>query len=318
MLNFKLKIYLLFLSIFFIYGFGSFNGNAPKNEVELGKLLFFEKKLSKNNTFSCATCHKPEFAFADTTAVSKGEEGLLGKRNVPSIMNMKERALYFYDGRAGSLEEQVHFPIEDKIEMNNNFDSVVNRLGADKYYKKWFFKIYGEKPNKTNISKSIAAFERSLETIDTPFDDFMQDKRNNLSESAKNGRRIFISDRAKCFECHFGPDLTGDEFINIGLYNGINLMDKGRFEITKDSVDIGKFKVPGLRNVALTAPYMHNGMFKTLEEVINYYSNPNLAVSNPLYMDERLMEPKNFTETEKMNLIHFLESLTDKQFLKNK
>lgn len=123
-----------------------------------------------------------------------------------------------------------------------------------------------------------------------------------------------MSEKAKCFECHFGPDLTGDEFRNIGLYNGIDLNDKGRFLITKDSLDLGKFKVPGLRNIAITAPYMHNGIFETLEEVIDYYDNPNLVNSKAINTDDILVKPLNLTNQDKNDLKHFLESLTDKQF----
>ena len=314
----KFKLIILLTSISLIYGFSSIKNKQPESEVELGKMLFFEKKLSKDNSISCASCHKPEYAFADTVAFSKGINGRVGFRNAPSIMNMKDRQIYFYDGRANSLEDQVHFPIEDTLEMSLSFEIAVKKIENDIKYKKYFLKIYGEKPTSTNIPKAIAAFERTLETSNTPFDDYMQDKENTMAESAIRGRRIFMSEKAKCFDCHFGPDLTGDEFRNIGLYNGIELIDEGRFTITKDSSDLGKFKVPGLRNVAITAPYMHNGMFKTLDEVINYYDNPNLVISNAINTDDLLAMPLNLSNQEKTDLKHFLESLTDKQFISNK
>ena len=133
-----------------------------------------------------------------------------------------------------------------------------------------------------------------------------------MTVSQQRGRTIFLSDEFKCFDCHFGPDFTGDEFRNIGLYDESTLTDKGRYDVTKDSSDIGKFKVPGLRNVALTSPYMHNGMFQTLEEVVAYYSNPHDFVKQPINMDTLMVEPLNFSERQKEDLVNFLHALTDK------
>ena len=187
----KFKLIILLTSISLIYGFSSIKNKQPESEVELGKMLFFEKKLSKDNSISCASCHKPEYAFADTVAFSKGINGRVGFRNAPSIMNMKDRQIYFYDGRANSLEDQVHFPIEDTLEMSLSFEIAVKKIENDKKYKKYFLKIYGEKPTSTNIPKAIAAFERTLETSNTPFDDYMQDKENTMAESAIRGRRSY-------------------------------------------------------------------------------------------------------------------------------
>ena len=131
-----------------------------------------------------------------------------------------------------------------------------------------------------------------------------------MTASQMRGREVFIGD-GKCFDCHFGPDFTGDEFKNIGLYDGKTLLDKGRFDITGDSADLGKFKVPGLRNVTLTAPYMHNGQFKTLEEVIEYYDNPYAFIEAPINIDTLMLEPLNLSAKEKQDLLNFLHSLTD-------
>ena len=144
----------------------------------------------------------------------------------------------------------------------------------------------------------------------------MVDQPNSMSESAIRGRELFMSDRAKCFDCHFSPDFTGDEFRNIGLYDERQFTDKGRYDVTKKEEDKGKFKVPGLRNVEVTAPYMHNGMFSTLEQVVDYYDNPYKFVSKPLNMDSLLIKPLNFTPQEKSDLVSFLQSLTDYQFKK--
>ncbi|MBK9253959.1 MAG: cytochrome-c peroxidase [Saprospiraceae bacterium] len=288
----------------------------PKNEIELGERLFFETILSKDSTISCASCHKPEFAFADTLAISPGVHGALGRRNAPSVMNMEARSIFFYDGRAETLIDQVHFPIEDPLEMNISVQDVVKRLNNHPRYYTWFKKIYNEEVTQKNLASAIAAFESSLETSDTPFDDYMNGDKSAMSASAIRGREVFMSPQAKCFDCHFGPDFTGDEFKNIGLYDEQKWSDKGRYEISKNPVDLGKFKVPGLRNVAMTAPYMHDGSFKTLKEVIDYYDNPYKFVHQPLNIDTLLAKPLNLTESEKSDLESFLLALTDRRFNK--
>jgi cytochrome c peroxidase len=229
-------------------------------------------------------------------------------------MNVKFRDRFFYDGRAKDIIDQVHFPIQDPNEMNLSMDSLVQRLSVNSNYVKWFNAIYKEGPTKQNIADAIAAYEMTLETSNTPFDAFMNDVPNSLNESEQRGRDVFLSDKAKCFDCHFGPDFTGDEFKNIGLYDGLKWNDKGLFGITKDSADLGKFKVPGLRNVGVTGPYMHNGAFKTLKEVIDFYDNPFSTVAKPINIDESLKKPLGLTPQEKEDLLNFLLSLTDKQF----
>jgi len=231
-------------------------------------------------------------------------------------MNMAARSEFFYDGRAKSLRDQVHFPIEDPMEMDLPMELAALRIKNNKTYQLLFKKIYFEAPNEKNISDAIASFEESLETANTEFDAWMMDKPNTMSPSAIRGRELFMSDKAKCFDCHFSPDFTGDEFKNIGLYDEVKYKDKGRYEVTGNKNDIGKFKVPGLRNVAITGPYMHDGSFKTLEEVIEYYDNPYTFVKNPINMDTLLLKPIHFTPEEKKDLIAFLKSLTDRQFVK--
>ncbi len=164
-----------------------------------------------------------------------------------------------------------------------------------------------------SLASALAAYVRTLETSDTPFDRWMQDKPGGMNQAAVRGRQIFMT-RGRCFDCHFSPDFTGDEFRNVGLYNGKNLKDTGRFAITRDSADLGKFKVPGLRNVALTAPYMHNGMFRTLEEVIDFYDAPDKFVSDAIARDTLLARPLGLTAQEKSDLKAFLEALTDDRF----
>lgn len=288
----------------------------PINKVQLGEKLFFDPILSRDSTISCASCHNPTLAFADSLAISPGLSGKSGRRNAPSVMNMAARSDFFYDGRAKSLRDQVHFPIEDPMEMDLPMEIAVQRIKNNRTYQLLFKKIYFEAPNEKNISDAIASFEESLETANTEFDAWMMDKPNTMSPSAIRGRELFMSDKAKCFDCHFSPDFTGDEFKNIGLYDEIIYKDKGRYEVTGNKNDIGKFKVPGLRNVAITGPYMHDGSFKTIEEVIEYYDNPYTFVKTPINMDTLLLKPIHFTPEEKKDLIAFLKSLTDRQFVK--
>ncbi len=302
---------------YFILLLGFFSCSEPPQittKVELGKKLFFDPILSKDNSISCASCHNPQFAYADNKALSLGVNDSIGTRNTPSIMNMLSRPYFFHDGRAPSLEAQASMPIENPVEMNLVFDEAVNKIKNNKEYYILFNKIYQDSPNHNTITNALAEFQRSLESDGSaPHDLWINDVDTlALSTSQQRGRAIFLADEFKCFECHSGPDFTGDEFRNIGLYNGTTLNDTGRFQVTKDSSDLGKFKVPGLRNVALTAPYMHNGMFNTLEEVIDFYSNPYDFVKAPVNIDSLMVTPLNFTEQQKTDLVNFLHALTDK------
>lgn len=306
------------LFILFSFGFLAFwtSSEYPTTKVKLGEALFFDPILSKDSTLSCGSCHKPEFAFADNVAISPGVEGKIGRRNAPSVMNMAARSEFFYDGRALSLRDQIHFPIQDPLEMDLAYDIAIQRLSQHKIYKAAFQHIYNEAPNAVNLADAIASFEESLETANTEFDAWMIDQPNKMSAAAIRGRELFMSDKAKCFDCHFSPDFTGDEFKNIGLYDENKYKDKGRFEVTKNKQDLGKFKVPGLRNVAVTGPYMHDGSFKTLKDVIEYYSDPYQFVKKPINMDTTLLKPILFTPEEKSDLEAFLISLTDRSLVK--
>ncbi|MCX8080003.1 MAG: c-type cytochrome [Bacteroidia bacterium] len=288
------------------------------NTIEkLGEKLFFDPILSRDSTVSCASCHKPEYAFADNTPTSKGVFGRMGDRNTPSAMNMANRNHYFWDGRAATLEEQALGPIENPIEMDLPLSEAIRRLNRNPYYKKSFELLFNSPPTRELLAKAIADFERTLETPDTPFDDYIRRKDSSeFPAAARRGLALF-NGKAKCFECHFGVDFTGnDQFRNLGLYNEKDLKDKGRYNVTKNPKDLGKFKTPGLRNIALTAPYMHNGMHKTLKEVIEYYNDPDKFVNNSINRDT-LMKPLGLSEQEKSDLEAFLLTLTDRRFRKN-
>ena len=287
----------------------------PITRAALGKRLFNEKLLSKDSSVSCASCHKPEYAFADTVAFSMGIDGKLTKRNTPSVLNMKNRPYYFWDGRAGSLQEQALMPIQNPDEMGLPIDEAVARLNRSTFYRNLFMQAFGEAPNAKNLSAAFAAYEKTLETVNSKFDDWSNDL-GKLSPSEERGRELFVGDKAKCFDCHSKEDFTNDEFKNIGFYNGSELNDTGVFGITKKESDIGKFKTPGLRNVAVTAPYMHNGIFKTLEEVVDYYNNPEKFVKQSINIDSTLKKPLGLTDREKKDLVSFLKTLTDKKYLR--
>jgi cytochrome c peroxidase len=282
----------------------------------LGEKLFFDPILSGNYKLSCASCHIPQYAFADTVAFSLGVNNKLAKRNTPSVMNMASRDALFWDGRAKNLEEQVLFPIQDANEMNCPIDTAIARLNASKTYVSLFKKIYKQKPNALNLENAIASYEKTLETSNTANDRWLTDKPNGLNEQQQRGRSVFFN-KGKCIECHFTPDFTGDEFKNIGLFDGQKWNDSGRYYVTKNFTDIGKFKVPGLRNVGITAPYMHDGSFKTLKEVIAFYNQPLDFIKSVTPRDSLLLQPLGMTNAEMQDLEAFLHALTDDAFLKN-
>lgn len=302
--------------LFFIVS-SFFEGESAdiKTKAALGEKLFSEKILSRDSSVSCASCHKPRFAFADTVAFSVGIGGKLTKRNTPSVLNMKNRPYYFWDGRAASLEEQCLMPIQNPDEMGLPIEEAVKRLNHSKEYRLLFQKIFGQNPDAKNLAAAFAAFEKTLETVDSRFDDWSNNLKN-LTAQEESGRQLFIGNKAKCFDCHREEDFTTDEFKNIGLYNGKELNDAGLFNLTNKEADKGKFKTPGLRNIAVTAPYMHNGMFKTLEEVVEYYNDPKKIVSNPVNIDDVLKTPLNLAEKEKKDLVAFLKTLTDKKYIR--
>ncbi|MFT4015459.1 MAG: cytochrome c peroxidase [Agriterribacter sp.] len=287
------------------------SGNTmPDNAIALGKQLFFDTILSSTQKISCASCHKPEFAFADTSAVSLGVFNRKGTRNTPSAMNLNNAAFFFWDGRVKTLEEQALIPIANPDEMNLPVDSAIYRLQQSAFYRVAFQNVYKEKPSAKNLGKALAAFQSSMETNNSPFDDWKtREDEKAVSESVKRGFTLF-NGAANCVRCHFGPDFRNTEFRNIGLFNGKELNDSGRAAITKNPDELGKFKIGPLRNIALTAPYMHNGMFKTLREVIDYYNEPDRFVPNSINRDVLLNKPLNLSEQDKTDLENFLRSLT--------
>lgn len=292
------------------------NDNPETAEaVALGRRLFYEKKLSADNTLSCASCHNPTLGFTDRQKHSTGFKGQLGKRNAPTVMNAAYLPFQFWDGRAASLEDQAAGPIANPIEMNEKHEVCVSKLDADPTYKAEFRKVFG--PGTITISKvekAIASFERTLISGDSPFDryQFGGDK-TALSAAAIRGLEIFRDPaRANCAACHTINDhfalFTDGKFHNIGI--GVddegNLTDLGRYTETKEEADKGAFLTPSLRNVAMSAPYMHDGSLKTLRDVVDYYAGG--GNSNP-YLDKKI-KSLNLSGAERDDLVKFLESLT--------
>lgn len=306
----------LIVSIFFVSVLGLSQIVAapePKMTKEaLGQALFFEKMLSVDSSISCASCHQPAFAYADTLALSLGVHGKSTTRNTPSLMNMSERPYLFWDGRARNLEEQALMVIQNKDEMGMKLHVAVLRLQAHPEYRKWFQSAFGEKPGIKNLTAALASFIRTLETDESRYDLYSDDS-TQWTAAERRGHALFVG-KAKCFDCHFSPDFTGDEFRNIGLFDGSRWNDSGRYLITRDLRDLGKFKTPGLRNVEMTAPYMHDGSFKTLEAVVAYYNNPGHFVDAPQNMDPLMEQPLRLNAQEQADLVAFLKSLTDQRF----
>jgi len=312
----KINIFLVMsVLVLVIAGFGADDPEVINSKERLGEKLFFDPILSKDKSISCASCHKPEFAFADTAVVSIGVGGTRGSRNSPSVTNLSGRPNLFWDGRVSSLEDQALQPIINPVEMNLPIAEAIARLKADKTYAELFQKIFNAAPTEKNLLQAIASFERTLETANSPYDRYIDGDDLAISASAQRGRLLFIG-KANCNNCHSGEDFTADRFKGIGLFNEQDLNDAGRFDVTKNPEHKGHFKIPGLRNVALTAPYMHNGMFKTLKEVIRYYNNPDEVIKNGKNRDLSLSKPLGLSETDINDLESFLIALTDDRFMK--
>jgi cytochrome c peroxidase len=309
-----MKKYILFFLILatLVSVQAAFKKEKPATKAELGKLLFFDPILSSNRTISCASCHKPAYAFADTSAVSLGVDGRKGNRNTPSAMNLLLQRDFFWDGRAKTLEDQALAPVENPDEMNLPIEMAVQRLNENKEYVSWFMEIFKSLPTRENLAQAIAAFERTLETSDSPFDNWKYSEDSSAVSAAVKRGFIVFNEKGKCVKCHFGSNFTTNEFRNIGLFDGKKLNDSGRVVVSGQKEDIGKFRTPGLRNVALTSPYMHNGMFRTLTEVIEFYNDPAKVVPRGMNRDTILAKPLGLTKQEKNDLEKFLISLTDR------
>ena len=247
---------------------------SPKeltSELEdFGEKLFFDNRLSIDNTVACSSCHKPDLAFADTVAISPGVEGRLGFRNVPSLLNVGEKPALMLDGAVPNLEMQVIVPIQDHKEMSIPMGDLIVKLRNIEEYNDLSHKLFQKDIDAFVVTRALGAYQRTLISRDSQFDEYIKDPNNNpLSDGEQRGWKLFKEKR--CIECHSLPDFTNHTISYTGFDRDSN--DLGRFLITADSSDIGKFVVPSLRNISITTPYLHNGSISSLEELILLHYN---------------------------------------------
>lgn len=283
--------------------------------IALGRELYYDPVLSVDNSISCASCHAPNAGFADGKPVSDGVRGQKGTRNSPTVLNTAYFNNFFWDGRAGSLEEQAAGPVQNPVEMAHSLQGVENKLMRFPGYRDAFAKAFG--PGHITfdmVAKAIASFERTLVSADSPFDRYYYGHDETaLSESAKRGLVVFMSpEKGNCAACHeIGKNyalFTDNKFHNIGVgVKNEQPTDLGRYLVTKNDADRGAFRTPSLRNVAVTGPYMHDGSLKTLKEVVDFYIGG--GNSNP-YLDKRVKPLDFLSGQERSDLVSFLESLT--------
>ncbi len=318
------------------------NNQLTAAKVELGRKLFFDARLSADGKVSCATCHDPKLAFADGKTVAEGIGGKLGTRNSPTLLNAMFTPNQFWDGRAGSLEDQAIQPLTNPLEMGNaSHDEVVARLRALADYRAEFQSVFGGEANIARVGLAIAAYERTLIAADSPFDRFLHGQTDAISDAAKRGFALFRG-RARCSRCHTFNDampfFTDFQYHNTGVamnhpnfdklsrqaYNAIETKhakqviehlagqpggdELGRVRFSHVVFDIGAFRTQTLRNIALTAPYFHDGSAKTLADVVRFYS----AGGKDNIARDWELEPLALTDEEQAELVAFLESLTGK------
>ncbi|MBV7441396.1 cytochrome-c peroxidase, partial [Weeksellaceae bacterium TAE3-ERU29] len=285
-------------------------------EVVLGLKLFFDPKLSSSNQISCSTCHNPEMGWTTHTEKAIGHDHLEGSRNTPSIFNVASKNIFFWDGRASSLEEQAIGPIGAHNEMNMELKKLPEKLSKIKAYPDLFLKAYGQKEiTEDKILKALAAFQKTIKSQPSRVDDFMLGDYKALNDSEIRGLHVFRT-KGRCMNCHNGKYLTDQKFHNIGLtYYGREYEDLGRYNITKNPDDVGKFLTPSLRDLLNTRPWMHNGLFDDLIGVISMYQsgmqmmNPTKEEkeADPLYpVIDSLMKPLDLTVQESEDLEAFL------------
>lgn len=307
----------------------SINPQTPE-KIELGKKLFFDRRLSGDGTMSCVTCHMPDQGFSDGQAISLSYPTTMNWRNSPTLINVAFSKYLFHDGRAESLEDQALFPMMSSFEMNQNLDFLEEEIRAVEEYRLEFKKVFGsEETSRERIAMAIAAFERTLVSRNAPLDRYLSGEEAALSPAAKQGHAIFIG-KGKCIECHFGVNLIDDKFhaLNVPEHEELNAdpriaatrryvaklyhfeafrtlkEDPGRYLITKEQKDWRAFKTPTLRDISKTGPYMHNGVFETLDEVIEFLNQGG----GP---ENTVLKPLGLTDDEKKSLEVFLtEALT--------
>lgn len=277
------------------------NPQTPE-KIALGKQLYFDKRLSKDNTVSCASCHAPEKGYSNGERFATGVGGAKGGRSAPSVINSAYYRAQFWDGRAATLEEQALGPIANPIEMALSIEDAVDRLNKIEGYRTQFQKVFGTDATPDAIAKAIAAYERTIISGNAPYDRFKAGDKDALSEAAERGRKLFFG-KANCAACHSGPNFSDNSYHNIGIGMDSDEPDQGRVAFSKLGGDTGAFKTPSLREIHRTAPYMHDGSLKTLEDVVEHYAKGGIAND---WLDEEIF-PLRLTDQDKADLVTFMK-----------
>lgn len=279
-------------------------------KIELGRKLFFDKRLSIDNSTSCSSCHLPELAFTDGKNRAIGVEGRVAERNAPSLLNAGYLKAVMFDAEIPNLELQVSVPIQEHTEMDMPVGKLIAKLNKVEEYRNAAMKIFNREFDAWVLTRSIAAFERSLISDNSRFDQYYYNKNKEaLSDSELNGWKIF-SNKLYCTECHPAPFFTTFNAECNGLYEDYGT-DKGRFRIDHDTLDMGKFKIPSLRNIELTGPYMHDGSMITIDQVIEHYASGGKSHRSK----SKIIKSFTLSKSEKADLKAFLNSLTDTSYL---
>jgi cytochrome c peroxidase len=281
-----------------------------KERWELGKKLFYEERLSIDKSLSCGSCHKPALAFADDKALSPGVFNRPGTRNAPSLANIGYHPYLLKEGSVPTLEMQVLVPIQEHNEFNHNIVDIANELQADSNYAVASLAAYDRPFDGFVLTRAISVFQRTMVSGNSSYDQYTNQVNSfALSSAERKGMGLFFSNKTNCSSCHGGFNFSNYSFANNGLDSVY--ADNGRLRFTNDPNDEALFKVPSLRNVGLTAPYMHDGRISTLEEVIEHYNGGGMNHKNK----SPLVRPLNLTQKEKQELAAFLNSLTDFEFI---
>jgi len=285
---------------------GRLKNLARPAQIELGERLFFDSNLSSDRSVSCSSCHKPEHGFADTLPFSEGVNGRKTLRNTPTIFNRALGSAFMWDGQASTLEQQVLIPIQNELEMDLSLPEALARLQADDTYPRAFEVAFEGPPSEERLAGALAAFVRSRLTGGTRVDRFRDGEHDALTAEERGGMWVFESNGG-CWKCHAGPNFSDEDFHNTGIGAKGHAPEDGRFGITGDAADRGRFKTPTLRALALTSPYMHDGSLATLEEVVAFYrkgAHPNTGL-------DRAIEPLELTDRDAANLVAFLRALSE-------
>lgn len=275
-------------------------------KAELGRNLYFDKRLSADGTISCATCHEAQYGFTDGSPVSEGIRGQKGTRSAPTVINRAFSQAQFWDGRAPTLEEQAKGPIANPIEMGNTHEAAVATLQKIPGYAPLFVQAFGTNEiDIDRVAKAIATFERTIFSGNSPYDRYKKGDKKAMTPEQVHGMSVFF-DKAKCDRCHENANFTLNAYNNIGVGMDKPDPDLGRYTVTKDPRDWGVFKVPTLREIEHTAPYMHDGSLKTLEDVVDYYDKGGVPNKN---LDSNIRK-LNLSDPEKKDLVAFLKALS--------